>query len=178
MKNKAIHSTLGIFILSCAALVFAGCGPSGDKSGSGGDSSSSGASAADAPGEVTQTIELTANDQMKYNLERFAVKAGSTVKIHLKNIGSMPKMSMGHNVTVLKQGTDEKAFVEAAMQAPANDYIPPAQTDVIIAHTKMLGGGEEDSVTFKVPSKKGNYPFLCSFPGHYQVGMNGTMMVQ
>jgi len=114
---------------------------------------------------------------MKFNLERFAVKAGSTVKIHLKNVGSMPKMSMGHNVVVLKQGTDEKAFVEAAIQAPANDYIPPTQTDAVIAHTKMLGGGEEDSIVFKVPSKKGNYTFLCSFPGHFQVGMKGTMIV-
>jgi len=176
MKNTSIQSTLSLFILSCAALVFAGCGPSGDKSSSGGDSSSSGAAA--APGEVTQTIELTANDEMKFNLERFAVQAGSTVKIHFKNVGSMPKMSMGHNVVVLKQGTDEKAFVEAAIQAPANDYIPPAQTDAVIAHTKMLGGGEEDSIVFKVPSKKGNYTFLCSFPGHFQVGMKGTMMVK
>jgi azurin len=177
MKNTSIHSTLGLFILSCAALVFAGCGPSGDSSSSSGGSSSSAAPAAETPGAVSQTIELTANDQMKFNLERFAVKVGSTVKIHLKNVGSMPKMSMGHNVVVLKQGTDEKAFVEAAIQAPANDYIPQAQEDAVIAHTKMLGGGEDDSVTFKVPSKKGNYTFLCSFPGHFQVGMKGTMIV-
>lgn len=176
MKNTSIQSTLGIFILSCAALVFAGCGPSGDKASSGGGSSGSAAPAAD-PGEVSQTIELTASDQMKFNLERFMVEAGSTVKIHFKNVGTMPKMSMGHNVVVLKQGVDEKAFAEAAIQAPANDYIPPAKTDEVIAHTKMLGGGEEDSVIFKVPSKKGNYTFICSFPGHFQVGMKGTMIV-
>jgi azurin len=176
MINKAIHSSISIFSLACAAFVFAGCGPSGESSSSSpGDSA---ASADSAPGEVTQTIELTANDQMKYNLERFMVKAGSTVKIHLKNVGSMPKMSMGHNVCVLKQGTDEKAFVEAAIQAPANDYIPPTMTDAVVAHTKMLGGGEEDSVVFKVPNKTGNYTFLCSFPGHYQVGMKGTMIVK
>lgn len=177
MKNVSIQSALGIFILSCAALVFAGCGPSGDKASSDGGSSGSAAPAAADPGEVSQTVEITANDQMKFNLERFAVKAGSTVKIHLKNVGTMPKMSMGHNVVVLKQGVDEKAFVEAAIQAPANDYIPPAQTDAVVAYTKMLGGGEEDSVIFKVPSKKGNYTFICSFPGHFQVGMKGTMIV-
>jgi len=174
MKNTSIQCTLSIFILSCAALVFAGCGPSGDKVSSDGGSSGS---AAPAAAEVSQTIEITANDQMKFNLERFTVKAGSTVKIHLKNVGTMPKMSMGHNVVVLKQDVDEKAFVEAAIQAPANDYIPPTKTDEVIAHTKMLGGGEEDSVIFKVPSKKGNYIFLCSFPGHFQVGMKGTMIV-
>lgn len=176
MKNKVIHSSISIFSLACAALVFAGCGPSGDSSSSGG-SSNSGVSVDSAQGEVSQTIEITGNDQMKYNLERFSVKAGSTVKVHLKNVGSMPKMSMGHNVVILEQGTDEKAFVEAATDAPTNDYIPPTQEDAVIAHTKMLGGGEEDSVTFKVPSKKGNYTFICSFPGHYQVGMKGTMIV-
>ena len=174
MKNKAIHSSITLFTLACAALVFAGCGPSGEKSSPGKPAVS-----ADVElGEVTQTIELTANDQMKFNLERFMVEAGATVKIHFKNVGSMPKMSMGHNVVVLKQGTDEKAFVEAAIQAPANDYIPPEQAALVIAHTKMLGGGEEDSVTFKVPSKTGNYTFLCSFPGHFQVGMKGTMIVK
>jgi azurin len=178
MKNKVIQSSLFSLMLACVALVLSACGPSGDKSPSGGDSSSSGASAAADPGAVTQTIELTANDQMKFNLERFMVQAGSTVEIHLKNIGSMPKMSMGHNVVVLKQGTDEKAFAEAAIQAPANDYIPPTMEDQVVAHTKMLGGGEEDSIVFKVPSKKGNYTFICSFPGHYQVGMKGTMMVK
>lgn len=174
MKHTAIHSPISILILACAALVFSGCGPSGDSSSSG-DST---ASAGSVPGEVSQTIELTANDQMKYNLERFMVKAGSTVKIHLKNVGTMPKMSMGHNVVILKQGTDEKAFVEAAMQAPANDYIPPEKIDAVIATTKMLGGGEEDSVIFKVPTQKGNYTFICSFPGHYQVGMKGIMIVK
>lgn len=180
MKPTRLRSFSFLTVAACAALVLAGCGPSGDSASSGeADGSAGPDGAADAvSAEVSQTVEITANDQMKFNIEEFTVEAGSTVKIHLSNVGSMPKMSMGHNVTVLKQGTDEKAFVGAAAQASTNDYIPPDRTDAVIAHTKMLGGGEEDSVIFKVPSKKGEYPFLCSFPGHFQSGMKGTMVVR
>lgn len=129
-------------------------------------------------GPVDKTIEIRANDQMKFNIGSFEVAAGQTIKIVLKNIGSMPKMSMGHNVVVLQPGTDEKAFVEAAMLAAATDYIPADHKSSVVAHTKMLGGGEEDSVVFTVPDQKGEYPYICSFPGHFQVGMKGVMSVR
>jgi len=166
MKLKQINSL--ILSVSFIALV-AGCGSpeTSEEAGSSADEAS-----------VDKEIVITANDQMKFNLESFEVEAGQTIRLTLNNVGTMPKMSMGHNVVILKQGTDQEAFVEASAQAPTNDYIPSAQTDSIIAHTKMLGGGESDSIVFDVPSKKGSYPFLCSFPGHYQVGMKGTMVVR
>lgn len=176
--NIRTKSPFKYFVLALSgALLLTACGPSGDPKSSS-ESSSSEASASAVPGQVDKTVEITANDQMKFGIESFTVNKGSTVKIHLKNIGTMPKMSMGHNVVVLKRNAVEKAFVEAAMQSPANDYIPKDMSDVIVAHTKMTGGGEEATVTFKVPNRTGNYTFLCSFPGHYQVGMKGTMVVQ
>jgi len=56
--------------------------------------------------------------------------------------------------------------------------VPVEMSDVIIAHTKLLGPGESDTITFKAPTKKGRYVFLCSFPGHYQIGMKGYMVVR
>lgn len=150
-------------------------GSSGDAAGKGGGSDPY-AVAADAP--IGKEVELTANDQMKFNLEFFDVEAGQVVRVTLKNIGSMPKMSMGHNLVILEQNTDEKAFVEAAMNAPVTEYVPVDLSDAIIAHTKLLGPGESDSFTFKAPTKKGRYTFICSFPGHYQVGMKGFMVVR
>jgi azurin len=87
-------------------------------------------------------------------------------------------MSKGHNLVILEQEADEKAFVEAAMNAPVTEYVPVEMSDVIIAHTKLLGPGESDTITFKAPTKKGRYVFLCSFPGHYQIGMKGYMVVR
>jgi len=37
-------------------------------------------------------------------------------------------------------------------------------------YTRMLGGGESDTITFDAP-EPGTYIFICSFPGHYQLMM-------
>ncbi|MOA50824.1 Azurin precursor [compost metagenome] len=46
----------------------------------------------------------------------------------------------------------------------------------MIAHTKVVGGGESDSVTFEVAKLKAGeqYMFFCSFPGHAAL-MKGTL---
>jgi azurin len=57
------------------------------------------------------------------------------------------------------------------------EYIPAAQSDKIIAYTKLLGPGEEDTITFKVPAEAGEYTFICSFPAHAMAGMKGVLVV-
>ena len=58
------------------------------------------------------------------------------------------------------------------------DYVPMAtQKDRILAATKLLGPKERDTVTFTAPAAPGRYEFVCSFPGHYQVGMRGVLIV-
>lgn len=165
MKNL-ITLTCALFI----GLILAGCGKS-EQSGA--------ASSATAEPKATpdKIVVLEANDQMKFNMNRFTVNAGDTVQLTLKNVGTMPKFSMGHNVVILKKGADEKGFAEAAMNSAASDYVPASKQGDIVAHTKLLGGGERDTIIFVVPSAKGDYPFVCSFPGHFQVGMKGVMQV-
>lgn len=128
--------------------------------------------------EDAVTLELTGNDQMQYDKKELTVTTGQEVTIDFKHLGKMPKQAMGHNVVILKEGTELPAFSAAAAQAAAHDYIPQAedQQEKIIAHTKMLGGGEEDKVTFTAPAP-GTYPFLCTFPGHFAL-MNGKLIVK
>ena len=71
--------------------------------------------------------------------------------------------------------TDVAAFAEAAMDAAATDYIPNGGADVI-AHTKLIGGGEKDVISFKAP-EAGTYDYICSFPGHYAM-MKGVLVVE
>ena len=54
------------------------------------------------------------------------------------------------------------------------EYIP--EGDEIIAYTKLLGGGDSDTITFEAP-KKGIYTFICTFPGHWQL-MKGKFIVK
>jgi len=135
------------------------------------------APAAAAAGGV-RTIELTANDQMKFDKAALTAKPGEKIKVVLKNVGTMPKMAMAHNFVLLKAGADAQKFANDSMMAAATDYIPAADKDVVVAHTKTLGPGESAEVTFDVPKAPGVYPFLCSFAGHYSAGMKGTLTVK
>lgn len=120
-------------------------------------------------------VHLTADDQMRYNAARIEVKAGEKVKVELKHVGTMPKAAMGHNFTLLVSGSDPMAFAQSAVTAVANDYMPSDMSKVV-AHTKLLGGGESDTIEFDLPGP-GTYPFLCTFPGHVAL-MRGELVAQ
>jgi azurin len=122
-------------------------------------------------------IEITGDDNMKFGTTEFAVQAGQKVSITLKVIGTAPKASMGHNLIVLKQNVNAAALVDAGSMQAGRDYIAAENEKDIIAHTKLLGPGETDTITFTAPYVKGNYEYVCSFPGHYGGGMKGIMTV-
>ena len=128
--------------------------------------------AAAAPRE----IEITANDQMKFSLAAIEAKAGEQLKVTLKNIGTLPKEAMGHNWVLLKPGTDLNAFAMAAMTAKDSDYVPAAHKDKVVASIKVLGPKQSADATFSLTAP-GEYPFICSFPGHYML-MKGTITVK
>lgn len=123
-------------------------------------------------------VEVTGNDQMQFSTKSIEVKAGDKVTLTFKHIGQLPKTAMGHNLVILKAGSAVPDFANKAMAAPTTEYIPQdAETkDKIIAHTKLIGGGESDTITFTAPAA-GTYPFLCTFPGHFGL-MQGTLTVK
>lgn len=123
-------------------------------------------------------VEITGNDQMKFDVATIEAKPSQKVSVTLKNVGTMPKMSMGHNWVLLQQGVDPAKFVEASQMHMANEYIAPEMKDKVLAHTKLLGPGESDTVTFVAPSTPGDYVYICSFPGHFAIGMKGVLKVQ
>jgi len=164
MKFQALLVTV------IAALAAFGCGKQDSSSGAA-------APAATAAQAGPRTIEITAGDAMKFNITAIDAKPGEELKVILTNIGTQPKEVMGHNWILLKAGTDVAAFDAAAVTAKATDYVPDALKDEIIAHIPLLGPRKSDEVTFKAPDQPGEYPFLCSFPAHYQVGMKGTLTV-
>lgn len=131
-----------------------------------------------APAEEVPAVAevvIEANDQMKYNLDRIDVKEGQTVRLTLKHVGSLPIEAMGHNWILVKPGTDKEAFAAAAMNAKETNYIPAEFEANIIAHTDLIGGGNETTIEFAAPAK-GFYSYFCSFPGHIGF-MKGTFYV-
>jgi len=119
-------------------------------------------------------VRLEGTDLMKFNTDRIEVE-GLKVTIELKHTGTFAKEVMGHNVVILKAGTDATAWAAKAVSAKATEYIPEG-SDEVIAHTKLIGGGESDTIEFEVPAP-GEYPFICSFPGHAMM-MKGVLVVK
>ncbi len=120
-------------------------------------------------------ITIEGNDRMQFNLSEITVQSGQTVVLTLKHTGRLPVAAMGHNWVLLTQGTDIQQFGIAASKARDNEYIPE-DTDQVIVHTALIGGGEETTIEFKAPAA-GTYDYICSFPGHYGI-MKGKFIVK
>jgi azurin len=125
--------------------------------------------------EGVTRVYLTGSDQMKFNKNQITVNAGDEVILTFEHVGKLPKETMGHNFVLLKKGTNVQEFGQEALEYKDNDYIPE-DSDAIIVHTKMLGGGEKTEITFTAP-EKGNYDYICSFPGHVAL-MKGILSVE
>lgn len=178
MKMKLNYLTITI---ACAgALFFVACEKKTEPAGGESPTSAAPASKKEEPDPSIpeKKVEMTGNDQMKFDVVAIDAKPGQKVTVTLKNAGTMPKVSMGHNFVLLTADTDVNKFVEAGTPHMGKDYIAPEMAGSVIAHTKLLGPGESDTISFAAPRKPGTYPYICSFPGHAAIGMKGVLTVQ
>lgn len=161
MKNK-ISVPLPLIGLACSILAF------------------SVSSCSRAPEGPPKTVAVNADDKMKFDLTAFEVAPGQKVIVTFKNVGTTPKFSMGHNFVLLDRAVNVgnvQTFLDKASTEAAHDYVPPGAKEVL-AHSKLLGPNETDTVTFTAPFVPGEYLYLCSFPGHYSQGTKGFMTVK
>lgn len=129
--------------------------------------------AAPAAGNCATTVE--SNDNMQFNTKDIQVsKACKEFTITLKHTGTQPKSGMGHNIVISKAEDMDGVLKDGATAGADADYVKAGDAR-IVGHTKLIGGGEEASVTVD-PAKlaDGSYKFYCSFPGHGAL-MNGTV---
>lgn len=128
-------------------------------------------------GDPVRTVEIIANDEMKYSVTSITALPGEELRIRLMSKGVIPKVAMAHNVVVLEIETDIARLLNEGAPHRETDFIPPSMAGYVIAKTALAGPGEVVEVTFTVPATPGEYPFLCTFAGHYQAGMKGTLIV-
>lgn len=148
--------------------------PAADKPASAGQKP--GAKAGDTKGG--RTIEIVGTDDMKFTVTNIEAKPGEQLRIRLIVKGSMPKIAMAHNWVLLQKGASQVKFVQAGASHRATDFIAPETKDQVLAATALAGAGETVEVSFKVPAAAGDYPYICTFPGHFQAGMRGTLTVK
>lgn len=116
----------------------------------------------------------TIREAMKYDLKEFTVKPGQSVEIIIENPDAMQ-----HNMVITKPGSLEKvgragdAMMKDEKGAEKN-YVP-ALAEVLYS-TPLINPGQSYKLKFKAPVAVGNYPYVCTFPGHWTL-MNGVMKV-
>lgn len=110
--------------------------------------------------------------EMKYDVESISVKEGSWVRITLENKGI--DNSMMHNIVFIDYGTRKEVASEAIKIWPSQNFV--INKDNIIAYSDVSKPGESVILEFKAP-KKGNYEFLCTYPGHAEI-MRGYFFVK
>ena len=118
-------------------------------------------------------LNVNSDDSMLYDKNVLRAKAGKNIILTLNHIGKLPKNIMGHNLVLLKMNVDVNVFSKLALEFKNNDYIP--LNEDFITHTKMLGGGESDTISFTI-NEPGEYKYVCTFPGHYQM-MQGVLII-
>ena len=136
--------------------------------GSGGEAAGSGAAPAGGGAAGGTLISNSApGGELKFAEETLEVAAGEIeVTFNNKAISGLL-----HNWVLVKPGDEQKSVDESIANAPS--YEPTA---TFVGHTKTINGGESDTTKFAV--EPGTYSYICTFPGHYQAGMKGTLTVK
>lgn len=120
----------------------------------------------------SQVLIRTVPHQMLYDLTEFAVRAGQPVGLVFQNNDVMP-----HNLVITLPG-EMAAVGEAAermgIAGEGRDFVPDHPS--ILWHTRLVLPGESVRLEFVAPDELGDYPFVCTYPGHWRV-MNGVMRV-
>ncbi|MCC8424376.1 PVC-type heme-binding CxxCH protein [Mucilaginibacter sp. UR6-11] len=125
--------------------------------------------------KIDQVVKVSVvQNAMKYDTKTFTVKAGSMVEVDFYNPDFMQ-----HNFLILQKGSLEKvgAAADKLAQDPKGieqNYVP--KISEVLFSTKLINPQETFKLKFRVPADAGDYPFICSFPGHWRI-MNGIMKV-
>lgn len=113
--------------------------------------------------------------EMKFSKSTFTVKAGSQVTIDFENPDFMQ-----HNLVIGQKGSMEtigKAADELARDPKgAEQNFVPDSPEILVA-TALVDPEGRESLVFVAPTEPGEYPFVCTVPGHWRI-MNGIMIVE
>jgi azurin len=128
-----------------------------------------------ANGQPGRALILEAANGLQFKTRRIAVKPGERLSLTFQNPDVVP-----HNFVLIKPGALPRVGERinkliAEPGAAARHYVPA--TDDVIVFTDMTNPRESFTIHFNAPAEKGDYPYLCSFPGHWQI-MNGIMVVE
>jgi azurin len=126
----------------------------------------------DAPG---REIVIKAIPGLRYDTKEIRARAGERLSVTLVNEDAIP-----HNFVLampgrLHQVGDLANRMLNDPNAVKKQYVP--DTDQVIDFIPVINEGEQETLHLNAPKSPGEYPFLCTFPGHYLL-MNGVLVVE
>ncbi|WP_128544201.1 PVC-type heme-binding CxxCH protein [Larkinella soli] len=123
-----------------------------------------------------ETIRLkSVREALQFDKKEFTVTAGKQVEIVFENPDAMQ-----HNVVIGKPksldiiGAAADKLITAKDGAERN-YVPSVPQ--IVAASPLVNPDQTYRLKFTAPAQPGDYPFVCTFPGHWRI-MNGIMRVK
>ena len=124
--------------------------------------------------DVTITLTVVPG-QMKFDKTALNVAPGQLVQLVFVN----PDV-MQHNFILGAQGALEQIGAAADQMlasgdAVAQQYVP--QSPQILFSSTLVDPGQTLTVQFRAPTQAGDYPYVCTFPGHWRL-MNGVLSVR
>lgn len=116
----------------------------------------------------------TVPHRMRYDRPEIVVQAGKPFELVLENTDIMP-----HNLLVTSPGKMLEVAQAAERMATSPDafakgFVPESKE--ILHTTRLLQAGETERLVIVAPSQTGDYPYVCTFPGHWRT-MAGVMHV-
>ena len=124
-------------------------------------------------------FDIPVNDTMLFSIQEMVAESScETITVTIHHEGKLPKTVMGHNWTLSKTEDLQGIAMDGMNAGLDNNYIKPGD-ERVIAHTELVGSGEQDSISFS-PSELTpgeDYSFFCSYPGHWSV-MRGKFVLK
>jgi putative heme-binding domain-containing protein len=122
-----------------------------------------------------RTVTIAADKNLTYSVRSFTVRPGEPIRLTFLNPDVVP-----HNWALVRPGSLARVgslanAIIAEPDAAVRHYIP--KTDDVLAHTDIVGPQDQFTISFRAPTERGRYPYLCTFPGHWMI-MNGEMVVE
>lgn len=116
-------------------------------------------------------VNVEATAALAFNVKEISVpKTCTEITLNLKNLGTMAKAVMGHNIVISKTADMQAVIKDGNTAGLANNYVKSGDARVI-GYTVVIGGGESTSAKISLANVKATeaYSFYCSFPGHGSV---------
>lgn len=129
-----------------------------------------------SPPDVVASVQV--DEHLRFSPSQVSCHPGQLVCIRISNTIPPQGPDLSHNCVLLKKDVDVGAFAEAAANAPAeHNFMPAAYASRVLAASPLVAPGKTFELSFIAPSAPGDYPIVCSFPGHCVLGMRGRLVV-